>query len=760
MKKSAPLILFCMLLLLSGCTGLRLMPKDHVLYTGSNISIVTNDKIKKKAAIKTEVQDIIRPKPNGTFLGTRPGLWLYYVAAKPKKHHNDKRKTRDWIKTKMGEEPVYLTDVDTVLMQKAIDTKLWNMGFLDSRCDYTVVRKKGGKVAHINFRLHLNQPYTLKQITFPPDTDGIGRWIARSQKRSLLKTGNVYRLEDLADERKRMDDMVKRHGYYFFNQNYLEFLMDTMDRQVTLVVRVKESTPEKSKHIYTVDEINVYPDYDRADSLPIKAQVIDTINYYSRTNYIHPRTVLRSVFFRPHRVYDSRIQRRTLSRLNNLGVFKYINLEMKEVDSIMGSLSASIMLSPLPKYSLSTEVQVATKSNNFVGPGITFTLRNRNAFKGAELLIYNLTGSFEGQYSGAYKGQFTYQVNPRVELDIPRIIPFRNQPKTDFVPHTKFGLDYSFLSRVGYFDMNSFKLDIGYKWKQSMTIEHSLTLLNIQYFNVYHRSDAFNKLIDANQLLKSRFNEQFLFGVGYSFFYTEQQRTAKRNRFYFNGNVELSGNALALGTQLATKKPVDANHPTQIFGVEFAQFARFDIDVRDYVRISTNNMLAFRFIAGWGIPYGNSTTLPYAKQFFSGGAYSLRGFPVNSVGPGAYMAPPGSAGVFALQQGGEIKLEFNAEYRFPIFKFLKGAVFYDAGNTWLNKANVNAPSGEFRSNLFLKQIAMSTGAGLRVDVSFFVLRLDISLPLRSPAMPEADRWVINNTTFKNLNFNIAFGYPF
>lgn len=747
-----------MLLLLSGCTGLRLMPKGRVLYTGASVSIESADKIKKKGSVKSSVQDIIRPKPNATFLGMRPGLWLYYEADKPKKRHNEKRKARDWIKTKMGEAPVYLSDVDTVLLQKAIDTKLWNIGYLDSRSEYTVVRKRNGRTAHIEFKLHLKQPYTLKEVTFPPDTDGIGRWIARSQKRSILKAGNVYQLDDLVDERNRIDDLVKRHGYYFFSQNYLEFLMDTMDRQVTLSVRVKNNTPEKSRHLYKVDEINVYPDYNRADSVPIKVQVVDSVNYYSRTDYIHPRTILRSVFFRPHRIYDSRIQRRTLARLNNLGVFKYINLEMKEVDSVMGSLSANIMLSPLPKYSVSTELQVATKSNNFIGPGLTFSLRNRNAFKGAELLIYNLTGSFEAQYSGAYKGQFTYQVNPRVELDIPRIFPFRGQPKTDFVPHTKFGLDYSFVSRVGYFDMNSFKLDIGYRWKQSVTIEHALTLLNVQYFNIYHRSQAFNDLVNSNQLLKSRFDEQFLFGVAYSFFYTEQQKTAKRNRFYFNGNIELSGNLLALTSQIANKRPVNAEQPTKIFGVEFAQFARFDIDVRDYIRISANNMIALRFIGGWGLPYGNSNTLPYAKQFFAGGAYSLRGFPVNSVGPGAYRN--NTPNVFALQQGGEIKLEFNAEYRFPIFKFLKGAIFYDVGNTWLNKANVNAPNGEFHSALFLKQLAMSTGAGLRVDVNFFVLRFDVGLPLRSPALPESDRWVINHTTFKSLAFNLAFGYPF
>jgi outer membrane protein insertion porin family len=734
------------------------MPKGETLYVGAGTTIKSKDKLRRPAKIKEDVQSIIRPKPNAKFLGMRPGLWLYYVMGTPRKP----KSARAWIKNKLGEAPVYLSAVDTIILQKAIEAKLYNTGFLDAHTKYNIIRRRKGRTAYINYELDLNPPYTIKSVSFPPDTDGLGKLIARSQKKTLIKVGDPYNLDILVDERTRIDDMVKRNGYYFFNRNFIEFLMDTIGHQVTLQVRIKANIPDKSKNVYSIEEVNVYSDYAAAtDSLPLTHLIIDSINYYKRSNYIHPKAVLHSVYFRPKAIYDSRIQRRTLARLNNLGVFKYINLDIKELDSsaIMGKLSVNVLLSPLPRNSLSTEIQAATKSNNFIGPGLTFSLRNRNAFKGAELLIFNLQGSFESQYSGAYKGQFTYQVNPRIELDVPRIIaPWRVKAKTDFVPHTKFGLDYSFLSRVGYFDMNSFKLDIGYKWKQSITIEHSLTLLSVTYYNIYHRSETFNALINSNPLLKSRFDEQFLFGIGYSFIYSEQAKTAKRNRFYFNGNAELSGNLLALASQIQNKTPVDASHPTKIFGVEFAQFSRFDIDVRDYIRISTNNLIAMRFIAGWGLPYGNSNSLPYAKQFFAGGAYSLRGFPVNSVGPGAYKSTVQN--IFSLQQGGEIKLEFDLEYRFPIFKFLKGAVFADAGNTWLNKANVNAPNGEFRSNEFLKQIAISTGAGLRLDLNFFVLRLDLGLPLRSPAMPESERWVVTKTKFSSLVFNLAFGYPF
>jgi outer membrane protein assembly factor BamA len=748
---------FIGILLLSGCTGLRLMPKGEVLYTGAGTTIISSDKLAKKSKVKSDVQDIIRPKPNTTFLGMRPGLWLYYVAGTPKK----KKSLRTWIKTKLGEPPVYLSGVDTLLLEKAIDAKLYNTGFLDGYDKYTIKRKKKGKTAYINYQLFLKKPYTIKEISFPTDTDALSRILSRSAKKSLIKKGNPYNLDILVAERARIDDNLKHHGYYFFNKNFIEFLMDTVGREVTLQVRLKSNMPDKSKNIYHIGEVNVYPDYTVSnDSDPMKKLVIDSINYYKHTDYIHPRTVLKSIYFHPDSIYDSRIQRRTLARLNNLNVFKYINLDIKESDTVSDKLKVNVLLSPLPKNALTTELQAATKSNNFIGPGLTFGLRNRNAFKGAELLIFNLQGSFETQYNGIYKGLFTYQVNPHLELDIPRIIGFPFQQRTDFVPHTKFALDYSYLSRVGYFDMNSFKLDIGYKWKQSVTTEHDLTLLNITYYNIYNRTATFNDLINSNPLIKSRFDEQFLGGIAYSFFYTEQVKTEKRNRVYFNGNAEVSGNALALASRLITKKSVNSDDPTKILGVEFAQFVRLDIDVRDYVRITTNSLLAMRFIAGWGLPYGNSSTLPYAKQFFSGGAYSLRGFPANAVGPGSYIAPASLQNIFSLQQGGEIKLEWNVEYRFPIFKFLKGAIFADAGNTWLNRANIDAPGGEFRSAEFMKQIAISTGAGLRLDLNFFVLRLDLGLPVRSPAEPDSERWVINNTKLSSIVFNLAFGYPF
>lgn len=765
MNKALIYIGAVMLLAVASCTGLKKVPKDEVLYTGAKVQVIVNKgiDIKGKGKVKGEVSTAIKVKPNGKFLGMRPGLWLYYAVKPPKRPKG----IRNWLKYKIAQAPVYMSSVDIPLTARAIDAKLYNTGFLDSYTQYEIKQGHKGKTASVLYTINLNRPFTVESIDFPYDSSDIGKAIARTNKRTRIKVGDRYSLETLVEERARIENILKRRGYYYFNQDHILFAMDTSfgDRKVRLSMTLKNNMPEKAKMIYRLGTVSVYPDF-KLGATPenVETLVRDSVVYYREyKSYIRLRPLIHSIFMKPGDIYDRRMHQVTLSRLNGLGVFKFINVEIAPKDTFLnGLLAVNIYLTPLPRKSISFEVQLATKSNNFIGPGITLSLRNRNAFHGAELMIYNLRGSFETQYSGVYKGQFTYEINPRIELQVPRIIaPFRIKRKNMFVPRTRFGIEYSYLSRVGYFDMNSVKLDIGYKWKEKIEIDHNLTLLNVNYYNIYNRSAQFDQLVSANRLLKRRFEEQFILGIGYSFSYNEQLRQRqRRNMIYFNINAEIAGNVLAGFSQAITKRKVDSADPSQIFGVNFAQYSRIDIDIRNYFKTTEKTMLAARFIAGWALPYGNSSTMPYAKQFFVGGAYSVRGFAANAVGPGSYSPPDSINNIFYLQQGGEIKFEANLEYRFTMYKFFKGAVFVDAGNVWLNKPNADAPNGEIKWNKLFKELALATGAGVRLDLDFFVLRLDLGIPLRSPALPESNRWIIQDLKFKNVMFNLAFGYPF
>lgn len=759
MKKLAP-FLPAVLLLVAGCSGLKYVPKGELLYTGAKIQVIANAKIKETGAVKSGAKKVLRPSPNLTFLGMRPRLWMYYHTREPKKPKG----LRNWEKYKLGEPPVYLSSVDATLLTRGIDAGLYNTGYMDSYSQCQVATGKRGKTASLAIKIYLNPPYKIRDISFPTAGDTLSRMVAKTERKTLIKKGNRYSLDVLLKERERIDAHLKKRGFYYFRPDYILFKMDTTgnDRKMHLDLTLKPDIPPKARLVYHIGEVNVYPDYRLGDSSGTVIQVIDSINYYKGSDFIRPRAVLRCIFFKPGQTYSSTVQQTTLNRLTGLAVFKFINVEVHDRDTTSnGLLTANIRLTALPRYSISAEADAVTESNDFAGPGLTLSLRNRNAFRGAELMIYNVRGSFEAQYSGQFKGLFNYEFNPKVELDVPRILSaFPVHSSNLYVPHTSFSLEYDYLSQVGYFDMNTIKLTYGYKWKPTAEIDQQINPVNIEFYNIYHTTTLFNALIDSNPLVANRFMEQFVPGLSYSFFYNQQVHTTLRNQFYFNANIKLAGNMVSVVNWLFTRRWPSSNNPTQILGVDYAQFTRLDIDVRDYFHITHDNVFVARFIAGWGLAYGNAYTLPYAYEFFSGGAYSLRGFPGNSVGPGTYSPPDSVKNVFYQQQGGEIRLEANAEYRFPIIGVLKGAVFLDAGNTWLNHSNPNAPGGVFLWDEFLNQLAVSTGAGLRVDLNFFVIRLDIGLPLRNPSYPEDQRWVIKDTDFSSLLFNFAFGYPF
>ncbi len=756
-----------LIILLQSCTGLKYVPKGEILYTGAKIKVYSQHKSKDQKMAIAEIKDLIRPKPNRKVLGSRPFLWVWYIAGTPRKEKG----FRHMLKNKIGEPPVYMSLTDPALVSKAIDAKFYNMGFFTSYSQFEINKDKNEKKTSITYSLFIAEPYRYEDIIFPKDSDLLSKEIRLTQKRSLLKKNDIYSLEVLKQERNRIDDRLKQRGFYYFNADYILFKIDTGsgNLKIQLSVTVKTDIPDRSAQAYRIADVNVYPDYNLGrDSMSGTLSVIDSVNYFDETSYIRPETVIHSIYIKNNTVYNRRKYILTLNRLNSLGVFKFVNIKLNDKDTIPGWFTANILLTPLPRKSISVEMQGVSKSNNFIGPALNFSLRNRNAFRGAELLIYNLRGSFETQLNGVYKGKFTYEINPRIELYIPRLhIPFKVKINTNYAPRTKYIIDYSYLSRVGYFDLNSLKFTFGYKWKQSHVIDHDLSLISINYFKIINASQNFNDLINSNIALKRRFEEQLIAGLAYSFFYNEQLKRHAKNPVYFNGNLELAGNTIALYKKVISGEPNPINSPLKLFGITFAQFVRLDFDVRKYYKLTEKTKLATRFIAGWGKPYGNASTMPYIKQFFSGGAYSIRGFQAYSLGPGSYAPPDSLKRIFFLQQGGEIKLEANAEYRFPIIGVFKGALFADVGNVWLNKSTVEIPNSAFHMKTFLSQLAVGIGTGLRIDLNFFVLRLDLGIPARKPWLPEKQRWVLNQFNMadskwrsENLIFNIAFGYPF
>jgi outer membrane translocation and assembly module TamA len=297
--------------------------------------------------------------------------------------------------------------------------------------------------------------------------------------------------------------------------------------------------------------------------------------------------------------------------------------------------------------------------------------------------------------------------------------------------------------------------------------EHELDPFSFSFTKVLSTTDAFRLLLLNNPYLRKSFQEQFIIGSNYGYTYNSQIGSVRRSQYYFNGSIQLSGNTLYLVQSLFSGRRSTEENPYTLFGYAYSQYSRFTVEGRYFYDFTKKSKLAARVFGGVGLPTGNSSTMPYVKQFFSGGSNSIRAFQARSVGPGSYRIPDSLAGKAFLDQSGDIKLEANLEYRFTIISVVKGAFFADAGNVWLSQKNAQYPGGEFILDQFQKQLAVGTGAGLRFDFSFFVLRLDLAFPLRKPYLPDNQRWVINQIDFgnpswrsQNLVLNIAIGYPF
>ncbi|CAN5508978.1 BamA/TamA family outer membrane protein [soil metagenome] len=768
MKRTNGLLLVFSLfiLVISSCTGLKYIPDGEKLYTGAKIKLESSEKIKRKKTIKKAAEAAVRPQPNKTFLGQRPKLWLYFVAGDT----TGKKGFSKWLKKK-GEPPVYYSSVDPSKVTEFIDAKLFNIGIFKNKTAYYTKEKK--KTASTVYECFIHSPYKISEVTLFDD-EGIKNIIETGKNKTLLKKGNDYNLEVLKKERERIDAALKDNGYFYFHPDYLLFKVDTdeITKTIKLKLNVKPETPFKALITYRINQVYINPNYSlkRANEEIIGDTLIaDSLIYLRSELNIRPSVIRRAIFFRKEEIYSRKKHNITLNRLMSLGSFKFVNIKFTEHDpSHPGYLDAMVLLTPTKKRTFNTELNLVSKSNNFIGPQLNLNYKNRNTFNGAELLNVTLGSSFETQFSGKYKNLYSYEINPQIELYVPKFItpfPIKNS-NSFYIPKTKFALSYSFLKRIQYFNQTSTQLSYGFKWKENVKKDHELNPINLSYTTISKKTSEFDSLLNINPFLKKSYEEQFIVGSTYSFTFNEQLLPDQKNQFYFNVSTEIAGNSLSLLNRIISNDKVNSNEPNQFLGVVYSQFAKISIDTRNYINFRKKNKIALRLYAGLGKAYGNSDILPYSKQFFSGGPNSIRAFVINSLGPGTYHLEPEVGNAF-LEQGGDIKLEGNAEYRCNLISVLKGAIFIEAGNTWLLKNNPQILSAPFSISRFYKELAVGTGLGLRLDVSFFVLRFDLGIPLRKPWLDEGKRWVINDIAIgssswrsDNLILNIAIGYPF
>ncbi len=782
-KKVYLIVYVSLIMILFSCNSARKLQSDQFLLKRNKITVNDN-------TVNTEgVKGLIKQNPNKKFLWLKLKLAFYNLA-----NQKSDKWPSSWLKN-IGEPPVILDTNYTNNTLKQISIYLDNHGYFKSKVEKSIKYKRNKK-AVVTYNIIASPPYILRNINYIIHDDTLKNLIMSSVSATFIKSKDNYDIDNLDKERDRIASYLKNSGYYAFTKEFIIYKVDSNlnNKSIDLTMIVKNpvykpsynpDTLVRGKHKrYTIKSVYIFPDYYLLGNDTINKDTMlysihqrgdnkEFSDYYFIYNHslkIKPKLLTQSIFISNNNYFNPVDVEQTYNRLADLKNYKFININFEELplDSNAANkderqLQCNIELSKSKVNSMTYEFEGRNSSGDY-GIAGNLIYQNKNMFRGAEIFNLKLKGALEVQKVFFESKALTnvpffntYEYGAEASLEIPKfLVPIKQEffPKY-FKPKTTFSGGYNYQNRPD-FQRTINNLNFGYSWKQSKYIQHILNPIEINSVKIFTDS-AFQAQLNAltDKRLKNQYTNHFILDLKYSFIYSDQDLNKKKDFSYFRATVEPAGNFLN-GMQLLFNNKKDANGYYEAFNLVYSQYIRYDMDFRHYIYLNPKNTFVVRSVVGVGIPYGNSGVLPYEKSFFAGGTNDIRAWPLRALGPGAY----NNNNATYFDQIGDILLELNVEERFPIYKYLQGAVFADAGNIWLYKPNSQFPGGEFKLNTFASQIAFGTGVGLRIDLSYFIIRVDAALPLKNPAKPEGQRWLLAKEQLRNFVLNFGIGYPF
>jgi outer membrane protein insertion porin family len=750
-------------LITGACSNTRFLADDQLLYTGKKEVMIADSGQIKDTHVRQITESVTFYKPNNSIGGKRVllpvGLWIYNYR-KP-----EGNKKPGWFYRMLAKEPVLVSTVNPEVRCSKLESELFGKGYFYSRVWSRIDTSTRNKhKAGITYFVKVGKPFRYNEISFAPPVDALDTVIISQKKDLSLKPNNIFDLETIKSEGKKISERVQEEGYFYFNQSHLEYIADTthIPNMIDLTIGRNTELMQNAGKKYSIGDVTVSITGD-VDSLTLiqKADTVihDGIRIISKGIRFEPEVISGSIYFREGDIYSVSKHRQTMSRLNSFGIFKFINIRyIPYPDTLLSKLDILIELTPMKNISLDLEANIVTKSTGFSGPGFVATVAHGNLGGKANKLQLKLNGGFEWQWSNnssSTLGTISYNAGLSSSIIFPKlIIPawFINT-KRFYLPQTSVTLGFELLNKIQYYKMSSINFGFGYQWKKPDKITHQFYPVFINSIYLMETTPEFDSILMANPYIKKSFEEQFIVGMKYDFIY-DNSLTKKPHGFYFQASVSTAGNLLDL---FKKRSSAGEERPYSVAGSVYSQFMKLSTDIR-YYRNFNNKSLAFRLYSGIGFPYSNSVVMPYVEQYYSGGSNSVRAFIARSLGPGS-LPPPDNSDI--IDQTGDIKLEGNMEFRFRISKVTFGAIFLDAGNVWLLNPDETRPGAEFHFSTFADQLAVGTGAGLRFDFNFFVLRTDFGFPLRTPYTTNGTNWLgTTKDVFDGMVFSLAIGYPF
>ena len=764
-------ILFIFYFLYS-CSPTKYVGKDEYLLDHVKVKV---DDYKLN---RSDVRRSIRQKPNTRILGTvRFHLGLYNLSGR-----NEKKKFNQWLR-RIGEAPVIYDPFLTKRSVEQIELFLHNKGFYQAEVHDTVYYKK--KRANVEYKVKVGPVTSIESIKFDApegrpenriaEESGLMANYRRDTVNTLLEKNAPLDLDVLDDERERITKALREKGYFNFSKNFIRFMADTStvkkENMAKVFVRIVENAVDSNAYKrYFVRNISVNFDYDPLVSAEQVAATYNSLVYngytilYKDKLKIKPKMIIETIQLQRMELYDAQRVIDTYVRLQALNLFKLVNIDFKEVksDGEVKALDCTIQLSPVKRQSYNVFLEGTHNSGN-LGVGGNFTYNHRNVFRAGENISASVWGSLrKEQVNGEGKLFNTTEIGAELKLVTPQFwMPFLRMKdfRRNYAPKTSISFSYSY-EYTPYYTRSIANARFGYLWRKAdKKWRYNFDLIDLNYVLM---KDVDKSFIDGlkNEYIKNAYTDHMILSAVFSATFTDQLLNAKAMNYnYFRVNVETSGNVLNVIDRLSggkkTGESLDEKY-YKLLGVRYAQFVKSDAEYRYNWYINRANSLVGRFFVGCGYPYGNMKVLPFEEAFYGGGANDMRAWQARTLGPGSYLATekyPNSVGDF--------KLAANIEYRFKLLWLLEGALFLDAGNVW----NINPKETRHGAKLnynFFNQIAIGTGAGLRLNANFFLLRFDLGIKLKDPALPAGQRFVLFNSGggFRRSVFNVAIGYPF
>jgi len=749
---------FLFALMLMSCRVTKYVPDDQYLlnrvHFKSDIKGIGSD----------ELKPYLRQKPNpGIFGKFRLQLKVYNLSGR------DSTKKINRILRKIGEPPVIYSNDLTVQTRDQMQKFLANKGYVNAQVKVTTALRK--KKANLVYSVKGNEPYYIRNIRYDIDDDSIRSYIFSDTIGTTINRGNLFDVDLLETERQRLVGLLRRNGFYYFNRDYLYVEADTAlnSNQVNITLKSRpmlqtktDGTIERAPHRrMKINTVSVLPWYNPQKKM--REQIKDTVFYggyiffYDDKRQLKPSMLAEKTFIAPGAYYDEKDVERTYAALNTLGTTKYINIVFREVGGDL--LDCYILISPTKVQNFSVEVE-GNNTDGDIGTAVNATYQHRNLFKGAEQLSIKSRVAYQpmGEVSNMLSNN-SIDLSSEATLSFPKFLfPFLSRSVRQRVrASTELSASYNYQTNPWYARtiLNS---GLKYVWVTGSrnTERYAFSPVEMSYVYLPRISDDFKtNYLNTSSILKYSYENHFIMSTSFSF----SRNTGNPSKpllsyFSYWGSVETGGNLLSAICSLTNVKKEDGVY--KIGNIQYAQYAKGEIDFSQNNIIDTRNKIVYHTHFGLAYPYGNADVVPFEKRFYAGGANSVRGWSMWTLGPGIYKSTTSGTD---FMQVGDVKLDLNVEYRFKLFWVLEGAAFLDGGNVWTIHSYDTQEGGLFKFNSFYQQLAYAYGLGLRFNFSFFLFRIDAGVKLYDPSGTGSDQWCFP-VNHNDIAYHFAIGYPF